>query len=59
MVKKDTKNIKNKYRKKVERKHFKTPTDTWWGKAVVWIIFFGMVGVLVLALILAIVQDVA
>jgi len=54
------KKASKKYDKKNEpakKKHFKTPTETWWGKAVVWIIFFGMVGVLFLTLILAIVNS--
>ncbi|MFP4187104.1 MAG: hypothetical protein ACLFSU_02910 [Acholeplasmataceae bacterium] len=38
------------------KKPFKTPTETWWGKALVWIIFFGMVGLVVLTFILALIE---
>jgi hypothetical protein len=48
-------NIK-KTNKVPEKKHYKNPTDTWWGKTIVWVIFFGMVGLLVLTLVLAIVM---
>jgi hypothetical protein len=42
---------------KVEKKkHFTTPTDTWWGKLIVWVIVFGMVGLILLAFIFAIVS---
>jgi hypothetical protein len=42
---------------KVEKKkHFTTPTDTWWGKLIVWVIVFGMVGLILLSFILAIVS---
>ncbi len=36
------------------KKHFQTPTETWWGKLIVWIIMFGMVGLIILSFILAI-----
>ena len=37
------------------KKHYTNPTDTWWGKAIVWIIIFGMVGLIVLSFVLSIV----
>ncbi len=37
-----------------EKKHFKTPTDTWWGKAIVWVIMFGLVGLIILSFVLAV-----
>ena len=37
--------------KKPEKKHFVTPTETWWGKAIVWALFIGMVGFVVIGLI--------
>jgi hypothetical protein len=41
---------------KVEtKKHYVNPTETWWGKAVVWVIIFGMVGLIILTFILSIV----
>ena len=39
--------------KELEKKHYVDPTKTWWGKAVVWIIVFGMVGLVALTLIVA------
>ncbi len=42
--------------KQVEpKKHYVDPTQTWWGKAVVWIIVFGMVGLVILSFVLALV----
>jgi len=40
-----------------EKKHFTTPTDTWWGKALVWIIFFGMVGLVIVSFIFTIIYS--
>ncbi len=39
-----------------DKKHFVNPTETWWGKALVWIIIFGMVGLIILTFVLAILQ---
>jgi hypothetical protein len=39
-----------------KKKHFTTPTDTWWGKTLVWLLFIGMVGSVVVAFIFAIIQ---
>lgn len=36
------------------KKHFQTPTETWWGKLIVWVIMFGMVGLIILQFILSI-----
>lgn len=41
------------------KKHFQTPTETWWGKLIVWIIMFGMVGLIILSFILAILKGTA
>ena len=38
-----------------DKKHFINPTETWWGKALVWIIIFGMVGLIILTFVLSIV----
>jgi hypothetical protein len=40
----------------VLKKPYKTPTETWWGKILVWVIFFGMVGLVVLSFILALIE---
>ncbi len=40
-----------------KKKHFTTPTDTWWGKALVWIIFFGMVGLVIMSFIFTIIYS--
>ncbi|GEM_PF-646676 len=39
-----------------DKKHFKTPTETWWGKVIVWIIMFGMVGLIILSFVLAVLK---
>jgi len=39
-----------------EKKHFTTPTDTWWGKTLVWLLFIGMVGSVVVAFIFSIIS---
>ncbi|MCK9235331.1 MAG: hypothetical protein WC225_05700 [Acholeplasmataceae bacterium] len=39
-----------------ERKHFKNPTDSWWGKVIIWILIFGMVGAVIVGFILSIVN---
>ncbi|MFH0766505.1 MAG: hypothetical protein ABH890_02425 [Bacillota bacterium] len=41
------------------KKHFQTPTETWWGKLIVWIIMFGMVGLIILSFVLAILKGTA
>jgi len=46
-----------KVKKENEKKHFVTPTDTWWGKALVWALFIGMVGFVIIGLIVAIVNS--
>jgi hypothetical protein len=38
-----------------QKKHYVNPTETWWGKAIVWIIVFGMVGLIILTFVLSIV----
>jgi len=45
--------------KDVTKKHFQTPTETWWGKLIVWVIMFGMVGLILLSFILAILKGTA
>ena len=37
------------------KKHYVDPTQTWWGKTVVWIIVFGMVGLIILSFVAAII----
>jgi hypothetical protein len=54
MAKKETVVKNNK--EVVSKKHFVNPTDTWWGKAVVWFIIFGMVGLVILGFILAVAE---
>lgn len=38
------------------KKHYVDPTKTWWGKAVVWMIIVGMVGLVILGLVVAIIE---
>ncbi len=40
-------------------RHFQDPTETWWGKIVVWILLFGMVGLIILSFVLAIIAGTA
>jgi len=40
-------------------KHFQDPTQTWWGKIIVWILLFGMVGLIILSFVLAIIKGTA
>ncbi|MDX9691097.1 MAG: hypothetical protein RBT45_01495 [Acholeplasmataceae bacterium] len=46
-----------KTKKENNKKHYVNPTDTWWGKALVWALFVGMVGFVVIGLIVAIVNS--
>ncbi|MCR3905655.1 MAG: hypothetical protein NUK62_01310 [Tenericutes bacterium] len=39
-----------------KKKHYQNPTETWWGKAIVWIIVFGMVGLVILSFVLALIH---
>ena len=39
--------------------HYHNPTDTWWGKLVVWVLLMGMVGLIILGLVLAIISGTA
>ncbi len=50
MAKNVTKPVKDE-----KKKHYVNPTETWWGKAVVWIIVFGMVGLIILSFILVLI----
>ena len=43
-------------KKNDNKKHFTTPTETWWGKTLVWIILFGMVGLVIISFIVAIIN---
>ena len=38
------------------KKHYKTPTDTWWGKLLVWLLFFGMIGFVLVGFIVLIIK---
>jgi hypothetical protein len=40
-----------------DKKPFVHPAETWWGKAVVWFIIFGMVGLVLLSFILALINS--
>lgn len=39
--------------------HYHNPTETWWGKLVVWVLLMGMVGLIILGLVLAIISGTA
>lgn len=39
-----------------EKKHYKMPFETWWGKILIWLLFVGMVGGVLLSFIVAIIS---
>jgi hypothetical protein len=39
-----------------EKKHYKMPFETWWGKLLIWMLFVGMVGGVLLSFIVAIIS---
>ena len=39
-----------------EKKHYKMPFETWWGKLLIWTLFVGMVGGVLLSFIVAIIS---
>jgi len=41
------------------QKHYHNPTETWWGKIIVWILIFGMVGLIILSFVLAVISGTA
>jgi hypothetical protein len=41
----------------VLKKPYKNPTETWWGKIIVWLLVFGMVGGIILSFILSIINN--
>lgn len=41
---------------KNDKNHFVNPTETWWGKAIIWALVIAMVGGLVIGLIAAIIN---
>jgi len=41
----------------VLKKPYKNPTETWWGKIIVWLLVFGMVGGVILSFILSIINN--
>ena len=41
------------------QKHYTPPTETWWGKIIVWVLLFGMVGLIILSFVLAIISGTA
>lgn len=41
------------------QKHYHNPTETWWGQLIVWILLFGMVGLIILSFVLAVIEGTA
>jgi hypothetical protein len=39
-----------------EKQHYKMPFETWWGKILIWTLFVGMVGGVLLSFIVAIIS---
>lgn len=59
MSKKDKNVKKNKQVvTKNEKRDYKSPIDSIWGKVLVWILLFGMFGLVVITAIVAIVQNI-
>lgn len=59
MSKKDKNVKKNKQVvTKNEKRDYKSPIDSIWGKVLIWILLFGMLGLVVITAIVAIVQNI-
>lgn len=59
MSKKDKNVKKNKQVvTKNEKRDYKSPIDSIWGKVLIWILLFGMFGLVVITAIVAIVQNI-
>ena len=39
-----------------EAQHYKMPYETWWGKILIWLLFIGMVGGVVISFIVALIS---
>ena len=37
-----------------KKKHYQNPSETWWGKVVVWLLLLGMVGAIIIGFILSV-----
>jgi hypothetical protein len=55
-VKDMAKNTKLTNNQPEEKKHYKMPFETWWGKILIWTLFVGMVGGVLLSFIVAIIS---
>lgn len=61
MSKKDKNVKKNKQvvtKNENEKRDYKNPVDSIWGKVLIWILLFGMFGLVVITAIVAIVQNI-
>lgn len=62
MSKKDNKKAKPKAKKgpqdKLDDMNYKNPVESFWGKLVIWILLFGMVGMIIVGTIWAIIEAV-
>ncbi len=41
---------------KPKKNHYHNPTESWWGKAVVWLLLLGMVGAIIIGFVLAVID---
>jgi len=55
-VKDMAKNTKLTNNQSEEKQHYKMPFETWWGKILIWTLFVGMVGGVLLSFIVAIIS---
>ena len=62
MSKKDKKKAKPKAKKgpqdKLDDMNYKNPVESFWGKLVIWILLFGMVGMIIVGTVWAIIEAV-
>ena len=50
---------KNNKKQELPKKEYKNPAETKWGKALIWIIIFGMAGILLISTIWIIIDAIA
>lgn len=55
--KKQSNNNKNSKTTNRNTKEFQSPTETWWGKLVIWALIFGTVLIVLISVVIAIVQS--
>lgn len=54
--KKVNKNLKQNNKEKVEKRDYKNPVESAWGKIIIWVLIFGMAGLVLIGSIVTIIQ---